>query len=148
MTRTPEVLLETQASPSDSLSDLLEGMRLSGVVLFRAEFSEPWFVTTPDCRVLAGVLPFRTEHMIPFHVVASGECRIEMPGSEPVWLKEGDVVCIPYGGSHRLGDASAPSRSRSRRYSRTSHGTRRWSSSTAARALERGSSAALCSATN
>jgi hypothetical protein len=91
MIGTPELLPETQASASDALSDLLEGMRLSGVVLFRAEFREPWSVTTPDCRRLDGLLPFRTEHMIPFHVVASGGCWIETPESEPVWLKEGEV---------------------------------------------------------
>lgn len=103
MIGTPEVLLETQESASDALSDLLGGMRLSGVVLFRAEFREPWSVVAPESRRLAEILPFHTERVIPFHVVASGACWIEMAESVRVWLKEGDVVCIPFGGSHRLG---------------------------------------------
>ncbi len=103
MIGTPDSLLETQARASDALSDLLDGMRLSGAVLFRAEFREPWSVATPDCRRLAQILPLRTERMIPFHVAASGACWIEMRGSERIWLNEGDVVCMPFGGGHRLG---------------------------------------------
>lgn len=100
MTETPEIL--SQTPPGDVLSDLLDNMHLSGTVLFRAEFSEPWSVTTPDCHQLAHVLPFRTEHIIPFHVIASGGCVMEMEGCKPVWLAEGDAVMLPYGESHVL----------------------------------------------
>lgn len=103
MTETPRALSETPLASSDVLSDLLARMRLSGMVLFRAEFREPWSVMTPDCRQLARMLPFRTERIIPFHVVASGGCRVELPGHVPVWLVEGDAVLLPYGNRHRLG---------------------------------------------
>jgi AraC-like DNA-binding protein len=102
MIETPQVLSETPASPSDLLSDLLDTMRVTGTVLFRAEFYEPWSVATPDSCQLAQVLPFRTEHIIPFHVIASGGCYLEMRDREPVWLNEGDAVLLPYGDSHRL----------------------------------------------
>jgi len=72
-------------------------------VLFRAEFREPWSVTTPDSCQLAQVLPLRTEHVIPFHVVASGGCWLEMRERGLIWLSEGDAVLFPYGDSHRLG---------------------------------------------
>ncbi len=99
MTETPKHLSET---PGDLLSDLLDTMHLSGTVLFRAEFCEPWSVTTPNCRQLAQVLPFRTEHIIPFHVIAAGGCSMAMEGAEPVWLQEGDAVLLPYGDDHLL----------------------------------------------
>ena len=98
----PQVLSEMPLASADLLSDLLGSMRLSGMVLFRAEFREPWSVVTPDSRQLARVLPFRTEHIIPFHVIATGGCRLELPEREPVWLGEGDAVLLPYGDSHRL----------------------------------------------
>lgn len=112
MIETPGVLTEapsTEAPPvaGDLLSDLLDRMNLSGMVLFRAEFREPWSVVTPNSRQLAKVLPFRTEHIIPFHVIAAGGCWLEMPEGAPVWLREGDAVLLPYGDSHRLGGREA-----------------------------------------
>ncbi|MCX7154868.1 MAG: AraC family transcriptional regulator [Rhodocyclales bacterium] len=103
MTETPHVTTETPPASTDLLSDLLGSMRLSGMVMFRADFREPWAVITPDSTQLARVLPFRTEHIIPFHVIAAGGCWLEMPGGEPVWLREGDAVLLPYGDGHRLG---------------------------------------------
>jgi AraC family transcriptional regulator, alkane utilization regulator len=94
MTETPELL--SQTPPGDVLSDLLDTMHLSGTVLFGAEFREQWSVATPNCHQLARVLPFRTEHVIPFHVIASGGCRMEMEGCTPVWLGKGDAVLLPW----------------------------------------------------
>ena len=110
MTGTPEVLSETPPVPADVLSELLGTMRLSGTVLFRAEFREPWSVVTPEGCEIAQALPFRIERVIPFHVIAGGACCIELPDGEPVWLAEGDAVLLPYGDSHRLGgtETAAP----------------------------------------
>jgi AraC-like DNA-binding protein len=102
MAETSHVLPETQLASIDLLSDLLGSMHLTGMVLFRTEFREPWSVVTPDSCQLARVLPFRTEHIIPFHIVDSGGCWLEIPGSEAVWLDEGDAVLLPYGDSHAL----------------------------------------------
>jgi AraC family transcriptional regulator, alkane utilization regulator len=102
MTATPQFMSETPDAANDALSDMLDSMHLTGTVLFRAGFREPWSVTTPESCDLAQALPFRTEHIIPFHVIASGGCWIEMPGHEPIWLSEGDAVLLPYGDSHRL----------------------------------------------
>ncbi len=102
MIGTLQVMSETQTSGPDPLSDLLGAMHLAGVVLFRAEFREPWAVITPDSCQLAQVLPFRTEHIIPFHVIAGGGCSVEMPGQPAVWLNDGDAVLLPYGSGHQL----------------------------------------------
>ena len=107
MTEKPQSLSETP--PADPLSDLLGSMHLSGTVLFRGEFREPWSVSAPSSCHLGAMLPFRTEHIIPFHVVATGSCDLELP-NETVRLYEGDAVLLPYGDSHRLsGGASATS---------------------------------------
>ena len=102
MIGTPQVLSETPRASTDVLSDLLDSMHLSGVVLFQAEFREPWSVTTPESCQLAQVLPFRTEHIIPFHIIASGGCWLKMHEREPIWLREGGAVLLPYGDSHNL----------------------------------------------
>jgi AraC family transcriptional regulator, alkane utilization regulator len=102
MTGTTQILPETPDSPADLLSDLLAGMHLSGTVLFRAEFREPWSVITPAASNLRRIMPSRTGHMIPFHIVAAGACHLEMPEAQPVHLKGGDAVLLPYGDSHQL----------------------------------------------
>jgi AraC-like DNA-binding protein len=101
MTETPQVLPETPVD-TDLLSDLLGSMHLSGAVFLRAEFSEPWSIFTPDACQLAQMLRLSSERTIPFHIVAQGGCRLEMEGSEPVWLDEGDAVLLPYGNAHAL----------------------------------------------
>ncbi|MGH8506773.1 MAG: AraC family transcriptional regulator [Stenotrophobium sp.] len=107
MIKKPQVLSETPALSADVLSDLLGGMHLAGAVMFRAEFRAPWSVSTPGTRKLAQTLPFRTEYIIPFHVIAAGGCWLELPEQAPVWLDQGDAVLLPYGISHRLGSRDA-----------------------------------------
>lgn len=102
MTRTPEVLPETPGNGHDLLSDLLSGMHLSGTVLFRAEFREPWSVTTPEGCNLAKLLPFRTEYIIPFHIIAAGGCWLSLENEAPVWLAKGDAVLLLRGDGHGL----------------------------------------------
>lgn len=109
MAETPQVLSETPHTfAADPLSDLLGSMHLAGVVLFRAEFREPWWLIAPASCQLAKLLPFRTEHIIPFHIVAAGGCWLEIKGRERVWLEAGDAVLMPYGDGHDLfGDMKA-----------------------------------------
>jgi AraC-like DNA-binding protein len=102
MTGTPQIMPGTPPVQADVLSDLLSSMRLSGTVLFRAEFSEPWSVITPEGCQISRMLPGRAERVMPFHVIAAGGCSLALAGSEPVWLAEGDAVLLPYGDSHQL----------------------------------------------
>src|SRR5512139_4037675 len=101
MTETQRVLPETP-NQADLLSDLLGRMHLSGVVLFSTEFREPWGLVSPAACELSRMLPFRTEHIIPFHIIAEGGCWLELKDREPVWLEAGDAVLLPYGDMHVL----------------------------------------------
>lgn len=102
MIETPQVLPETPDT-ADLLSDLLGSMHLSGVVMFRTEFREPWSLLTPDGAQMARLLRIRAAHIIPFHVIAQGRCQVALAGHEPVSLAEGDVILLPYGDAHTLG---------------------------------------------
>ncbi len=102
MTGTPPLIAETPSDRRDPLSDLLAGMHLAGAVQFRVEFQEPWAVMTPDAAALVRQSPFHNGHFMPFHIIVAGGAWLEMPGGEPVWVKAGDVVLLPYGSRHRL----------------------------------------------
>ncbi len=103
MIETQRLLSETpEPAAVDLLSDLLGCMHLAGVVLFSTEFREPWGLVSPPANELSRLLPFRTEHIIPFHIVADGGCWLSLRDLDPVWLESGDAVLLPYGDVHVL----------------------------------------------
>ena len=107
MAETPAILPETPPDGRDLLSDMLSGMHLSGMVLFRAEFREPWSILAPAGCDLSRLLPIRAEHIMPFHIVAAGGCWLSLKDEAPVWLAEGDAVLLPYGDGHGLNGREA-----------------------------------------
>jgi AraC-like DNA-binding protein len=80
----------------DALSEVLADLRLTGVSYGRCELSRPWGIEFPAQREAR------------FHFVASGSCWLRSPSGEWIALGPGDVVLIPHGTGHALGDA--PSR--------------------------------------
>jgi len=81
----------------DVLSDILDTVHLSGVLLGRAEFSAPWGVSSEGISA-----PM-------FHIILSGNGFITLEGGEPIPLRNGDLIMMPHGHTHRLqSDPSAP----------------------------------------
>lgn len=78
----------------DILDDILETLKLKGVLYFRTDFSGPWGVTVPDLGQAAR-----------FHLVVQGQCRVELASGQAVDLGPGDMIMIPKGQSHILADA-------------------------------------------
>jgi AraC-like DNA-binding protein len=75
------------------IADLLRSIRVRSSVFARPELRAPWgFNLTDDGAA--------------FHLVTSGQCLLELDGSEePTPLSEGDFVILPRGGSHIVRDA-------------------------------------------
>jgi AraC-like DNA-binding protein len=89
----------------DVVSDVLRVIRLSGVVTFHTELTDPWGLAVPPTTALAKLLEVGTRRLIPFHAVAQGSCLSLLGGTER--LEEGDVVMYPHGDAHALAsDAS------------------------------------------
>jgi hypothetical protein len=78
-------------------------LRLSGAVLFRADFCAPWDVSSPDSGGIAEMLMPGAGRLVLFHVITGGECWAEVEGEPRVNLREGDVVVFPYGDAHVMG---------------------------------------------
>jgi len=110
MTDTPISLPGTPArgpSPpetTDILSVVLRAVRLSGSFLFRAEFSSPFCCAAPDSRLVAPLLVPGAKSLIFFHVVTEGRCVAEVEKHEPMVLGPGDVIALPYGDAHAIGN--------------------------------------------
>lgn len=90
---------DTVSAGSDTLSDMLRAIRLSGSLQFCFMPAGDW--QTDDRPSLANMAagPSST---IPFHIVAEGECWLKING-EKILLEAGDVVAFPFGTGHQLG---------------------------------------------
>lgn len=78
-------------SSTDPLGETLHAFRLEGVVYARSHLSAPWGVVMPpmdDC--------------VMFHIVTSGECRLEFDDAEPEILRPGEFALMPRGEGHRV----------------------------------------------
>jgi AraC-like DNA-binding protein len=118
MTGTPPLLTETPgADPltpaptpaSDLLSDLLRVVRLAGSVFFKADYGAPFAVSSDGRATVEELLGgTRPRHITVFHLVAEGNCWLDRPGYERVLLCKGDVMMLPFGDYHELGNGEAP----------------------------------------
>lgn len=93
-------------SPGDTLSDVLETVRLTGALFFLVEASPPWIAEAPNASALAPAILHRAQHVVSYHVVLDGACWCRMGELEPVRLQAGDVLVAPHGDPYAL--ASEP----------------------------------------
>lgn len=89
----------------DVLSEVLKTVTLDGAVFFNGEFSSPWCAREPDACTVASYLPARPKHVIIFHLVTKGRgyVRLEEDG-RTVPLEAGDIVILPHGHPHLMGN--------------------------------------------
>src|SRR6187397_3029658 len=90
----------------DAFSEVLSGVRLKGAMFFSAEFSAPWRLSTPHCRVLASTLAPGAPHIVIYHLVVDGSARVCVEGGPDVELSPGDLVVFPQGDPHHLSSGS------------------------------------------
>src|SRR5262245_23662449 len=90
----------------DAFSEVLSGVRLKGAMFFSAEFSAPWRLSTPHCRVLAPALVPGAAHMVVYHFVVEGKARAGVEDGPDVELSPGDIVVFPHGDPHYLSAGS------------------------------------------
>ena len=90
----------------DAFSEVLSGVRMKGAMFFSAEFSAPWRLSTPHCRVLASTLAPGAPHIMMYHLVVDGSARVSVEGGPDVELSPGDLVVFPHGDPHHLSAGS------------------------------------------
>jgi AraC-like DNA-binding protein len=90
---------------SDTLSEVLRAVRLSGAVFFAIDASAPWVAEAPPAREIGELLLPGAEHVIEYHVVTRGSCWGGIVGEAPVRLETGDVIAFPQGDAHVISSA-------------------------------------------
>jgi AraC-like DNA-binding protein len=76
----------------DPLGEALHFLRMTGTFYCRSELTAPWALALPPA-----------EGCLCFHVLMSGRCLLDVPGSPPRSLGPGDLALVPHGEGHRLG---------------------------------------------
>jgi hypothetical protein len=82
-------------SGSDTLSDVLEAVKLTGAVFFLVDARTPWVAEAPASSDLAPVILPRAQHIVSYHVVSRGICWCESTGHATMRLETGDVLVVP-----------------------------------------------------
>jgi len=88
----------------DVLSELLRVVELDSAIFFNCEFSSPWCFRAPDSGCVARVLGQRGRHVIIFHLLVRGRAYLRLDGRERAALADGDIVTLPHGHAHLLGN--------------------------------------------
>jgi len=74
---------------TDTVSDVLRAVRLTGGVFFSIEGSSPWAAEALPARDVRPVVLPDAEHVIEYHVVTSGACWGGIVREAPVRLEAG-----------------------------------------------------------
>jgi AraC-like DNA-binding protein len=92
----------------DVLSEVLRAVKLRGAVFFNAEFTAPWTVRAAQSAKYAPYLMPDAKHLIIFHYVLEGHAFVRLADGERVEVKCGDIVVLPHGNEHLIGNGSVP----------------------------------------
>lgn len=85
---------------SDTLSDVLQGVRLTGAVFFDIRASGPWAEAAAAGPLVAPRLLPGVQHLISYHVVTEGRCWAGAEGEPWRQLCAGDIIVFPHGDPH------------------------------------------------
>ena len=90
----------------DVLSDVLGSVRLSGSVLFTAEFTAPFAVVSPPSESFASALVPDARRLILFHLILDGHCTARCGNGPPIEAGAGDMLLLPYGDTLTVEDGN------------------------------------------
>jgi len=88
----------------DALSELLKVVKLDSAIFFNCEFSSPWCYRAPESERAACLLAQTGRHVIIFHLLVQGRAYVQVEGGERAQLGDGDIVTLPHGHAHLLGN--------------------------------------------
>jgi AraC-like DNA-binding protein len=90
----------------DVLSEVLKAIKLDGAFFYNAEFTSPWSFREPPAAVVAPHLSPSGGHVIIYHLITEGRCVASVEDSQPLGIGSGDIVIVPHGDAHVLGNGS------------------------------------------
>ena len=101
MTKTPPsfAAMPESARGYDILAETLRAVRLTGSVFLDGRFSAPFGILSPK-QYDEGTPLAHLRHISVFHLIAAGECTIELATGEESKVSAGDILLLPFADSH------------------------------------------------
>jgi AraC-like DNA-binding protein len=90
----------------DALSEILRAVKIGGAVFFNGVCGAPWCIRSPPAKAFGRYVASASSHLIEFHLIADGRAYIRV-GEETMPLAAGDIVMIPHGDAHYMGNGLA-----------------------------------------
>jgi AraC-like DNA-binding protein len=90
----------------DVLSEVLKAVKLQGALFFNGEFSAPWSFSTARSTAIAPYLSPEAGHLIIYHFLTEGRAYARLPEGRREELTAGDIVVLPHGDAHVMGNGS------------------------------------------
>lgn len=90
----------------DALSEVLRVVKISGAVFFNGVCEAPWRIRSPPAQMFSRYVAPPASHIIEFHLIAGGRGYVRV-GGETTPLAAGDIVIIPHGDAHYMGNGLA-----------------------------------------
>ena len=87
----------------DALSELLRAVKLTGALFYNSKCTAPWCLNAPSSTYFAPFVAPHATHIIEFHYIAAGRAFVRV-GEETTPLEAGDVVMMPHGDPHQMGN--------------------------------------------
>jgi AraC-like DNA-binding protein len=87
----------------DALSELLRVVKLSGAMFYKSSCTAPWCFDAPPSSAFLPYVKADATHVIEFHHISEGNAYIRL-GEEVTPLAAGDIVVVPHGDPHRMGN--------------------------------------------
>jgi AraC-like DNA-binding protein len=87
---------------TDTLSDLLHGVRLTGAIFFEVRGNAPWAEAAAAGALVRPRLLPGVQHLMSYHVISEGRCWATVEGMAPIQLNAGDIIVFPQGDAHVL----------------------------------------------
>src|SRR5262245_48482219 len=89
----------------DALSELLRVVKLSGALFYKSRCTAPWCLNAPRSSAFAPYVAPQATHIIEFHHICAGRAYVRV-GQETTPLEAGDVVMMPHGDAHQMGNGA------------------------------------------
>jgi AraC-like DNA-binding protein len=89
----------------DALSELLRVVKLSGALFYKSRCTAPWCLNAPSSTAFAPYVAPQATHIIEFHHISTGRAFVRV-GEETMPLEAGDVVMMPHGDPHQMGNGA------------------------------------------
>lgn len=90
----------------DVLSEVLSAVKLEGALFFNGEFSAPWCLSSSGRKGIEPFLKPPVRHLVMFHFLTQGRAQAWLPQEKCVDLHAGDIVILPHGDSHFIGNGA------------------------------------------